>query len=104
MQNRRINTNIAKTTFPAPQPNDVRVNAARRFSNCSLVSRIINAELIMLTAMLTPPPRLTSNKYYISQDSIAFRVALSLACLRALRLARSTPSQAIFVAVWLSTP
>ena len=56
MQNRRINTNIAKTTFPASQPNDVRVNAVRRFSNCPLFSRIINAELTMRTAMLTPPP------------------------------------------------
>ena len=55
MQNGCISSNIAKTTFPAPQPNDVRVNAARWFSNCSLVSRIINAELTMLIAMLTPP-------------------------------------------------
>ena len=56
MQSRCINTNIAKTTFPAHQPNDVRVNAARWFSNCSLLPRIINAELTVLTAMLTPPP------------------------------------------------
>ena len=94
MQSRCIHTNIAKTTFPAPQPNDMRC-----FCGCSLFSRILNAALTVRTAMLTPPPRLTKNKYYISQDSIAYRVILSLACLRALRFARSTSARAIFVGV-----
>ena len=58
MQNGRINTNIAKPIFPAHQPGDMRVNAVRCFYGCSLVLRIINAELTVLTAMLTPPPPL----------------------------------------------
>ena len=37
---------------------------ARRLSMCSLVLRIINAELTVLTFMLTPPPPLNIQKVY----------------------------------------
>ena len=47
---------------------------------------VINSELTELPAWLTaPPPHLTHNKHYISQDSIAFRGVLSLSCPRAFR-------------------
>ncbi len=85
MQSRRIHTNIARTTFPTHQPDGVSC-----FSNCSLLSRIINA------------PRLTLTKYYISQDSIAYRFVLSMLCLRALRFARSTSARDFFVAFGFS--
>ena len=45
----------------------------------------------MLSAGLTPPPRLI-DKYYISQDSIDFRVILSLSCLGVLCLTQSVSS------------
>ena len=76
----------------------VRVAAVRCVSLYSLLLRIINYKLIMPSAGLTPPPPLTLNKYNTSQDGIDFRVVLSLSCLRALRLARSTSSRAFFVA------
>ena len=98
-KSRHISATIAQTPFPAHQPNDVGADAARGFSGCSLLPRILNAELTVQSAWLTPPPRLTRNKYYISQDSIALRVLLSLACLRAFRLARSVPARAFFVAL-----
>ena len=52
--------------------------------------------------MVTPRRRLTINKYYISRDSIAFRVILSLSCPRAFRLARNGSSRAVFVACGFS--
>ena len=77
----------------------VRVAAVRCVSIGALLLRPINAKLTMLSAGLTPPPpRLTLNKYYTSQDGIAFRGLLSVSCLRALRLARSVSSRAFFVA------
>ena len=74
----------------------VCVAAARRVSLCSLLLRPINAELTVLSAGLTPPPRLTLNKYNTSQDSIDFRVVLSLSCLRAFRLVRIVSPRAFF--------
>ena len=58
MQNRRINVNIAQLNLPAHQVYGVGSNTARRVSICSLLPRIINAELTMLTTWLTPssPP------------------------------------------------
>ena len=86
MQNRRANFNITKPIFPAPPTDSVRDEAACCFSGCSLLPRILNAELTVQSVWLTPPPRLTLNKCYNSQDSnIDFRVVLSLACLRAFR-------------------
>ena len=77
----------------------VGVAAVRCVSLCSLFLRILNAKLTMLCAWLTPPsPRLTFDKYNTSQDSIGFRVVLSLSCLRAFRLARNVSSRAFFVA------
>ena len=73
----------------------VRVSM-RCVSLCSLLFCIINCELTVLRAWLTPPPRLTSNKFYISQDGMDFRVMLSLSCLRALCLVRSVSSRAFF--------
>ncbi len=52
--------------------------------------------------MVTPSPRLIINKYYISQDSIAFTVILSLSCPRPFRLARNGSSRAVFVACGFS--
>lgn len=76
----------------------VRVAAVRRVSLCALLPRIINAELNYANYTITPPPRLINNKYYISQDSIDFRVVLSLSCLRAFCLAQNVSSQAFWVA------
>lgn len=79
MQNRRIDMNIARLNLLAPQIYDIHVDSARCFSGYSLLLRILNAKLTVLTAMLTPFPRLTRNKYYASQDSnIDFRVVLSM--------------------------
>ena len=52
--------NIAKTTFPAYQPDDVRVNTARRHANGSLLQRIINAELTVRSAAVNAPPPLNN--------------------------------------------
>ena len=102
MPNGRLRTNIVQPNLLAHQIYDIRGDSARCFSIYSLLSRIINAELTVLTAMLTPPPpRLTKNKYYTSQDSIDFRVVLSLVCLRAFRPARNVSARAIFVALGL---
>lgn len=100
MQSRSLNINIVPPILQVHQGSGVRVAAACRASVCSLLFRIINDELTVLSAWLTPPPpRLTLNKYYISQDSIDFRVVLSMSCLRALRFARSTSSRAFFIAL-----
>ena len=60
MRNRPIDMNIAKTTFLAHQPDDVRVNTARRYANGSLFQRIINAELTVQTAAVNAPPPLNN--------------------------------------------
>ena len=99
MQSRCLNTDIAKSTFPAPHIADVRGESLRCCSGYSLVLCIINAEL---TTWLRPPPRLTINKYYVSRDSIAFTVILSLSCPRAFRLPRNGSSRAVFVAFGFS--
>ena len=101
MPNGRIYTNIVQPNLLAHQIYDIRGDSVRCFSVYSLLPRIINAELTVLTAWLTPPPRLTNNKYYTSQDSIDFRVVLSLACLRAFHPARNVSARAIFVALGL---
>ena len=85
MQNRRISANIAQPNLRVHRVYGVGGNAARCISNCSLLPRIINARLTMLTAWLTPLPGLRNNKYYVSQDSIDFRIVLSLSCLRVFR-------------------
>ena len=97
MQNGRIQMNIAQPNGRVHLSYDVRVAAARRFCACSLFSRPINAELTMLSAgLMPPPPRLIYHKFYISQDSIDFRVMLFLSCLRAFCLARSVSSRAFW--------
>ena len=58
MQSRRIHTNIAQLNLLAPQVYDVRVNAVRCFSGCSLLLRVINSELTGLSTWLTAPPPL----------------------------------------------
>ena len=93
MQNGQLNINMA---IPAGAYGAC-VNVARRLSICSLVLRVINAELTVLTFWLTPPPRLTYKKYYISQNGIDFRGFLSLPRLHALRFARSVSLQAVFL-------
>ena len=85
MQNRRINVNIAQPNLPGHRVYGVGSNAARCFSGCSLIPRIINTELTMLTAWLTPFLSLTTNKNYVSQDSIDFTDVLSLFRLHAFR-------------------
>ena len=52
--------------------------------------------------MVTPPSRLTINKYHISRDRIAFKVILSLSYPRAFRLGRNGSSRAVFVAFGFS--
>ena len=85
MQSRCINTNITKATFPTPRIEGVCGDSVRCCSGCSFMLCIINSELIVSSAWLTPPPpRLTINKHYISQDSIAIKGVLSLSCLRVL--------------------
>ena len=46
----------------------------------------------------TPPPLFIYNKYYISQDRIAFKGVLPLSCPRAFRLARNVSLRTVFVA------
>jgi hypothetical protein len=101
MKSGHININIAKPILFVYRVYGVRVDGARRFFGCSLILCVINAELTVLTAWLTPP-RLTIDKYYTSQDSIDFSVVLSLSCLHALRLVRSVSLQAIFIALGFS--
>ena len=79
MQSRCLNTNIAKSTFPAPHIADVRGESIRCCPGYSLLLLYItNAELTVPSAWLITPLFLTINKYYISRDSIAFTVILSL--------------------------
>ena len=67
MQNRRIDMNIAQPNLLTHQIYDTRADSARCFSGYSLLPRILNAELTVLTAwLIAPPPRLTS------QTSIIF--------------------------------
>ena len=81
MQNGHINT---QRILPIHQVYSVCVAAARRCSIGALLSRLSNAKLTMLFVRLSPPPpHLTKNKYYISQDGIDFRDVLSLLCPRA---------------------
>ena len=83
MQSRCLNTNIAKSTFPAPHIEGARSESVRCGSGYSLVLCVINFALTVLPAWLTaPPPHLMFNKCYISQDRIAFRGVLFLSCLR----------------------
>ena len=56
MQSRCLNTNIAKSTFPAPHIEDVRSENARCRSGYSLILCIINSELTVPSAWLTPLP------------------------------------------------
>ncbi len=94
MQNSRANFNITKPIFAALHIHGMRGDTACRFRGSALLPRIINAKLTGSTANVTPPPRLTKNKYYISQESIDFRSILSFAHLRAFRLTRSASAQA----------
>ena len=98
MRSRYRNTNTTKSTLTAPHIEDVCGDSMHCCSGYSLLPCIINAELTVLTAILTPPPRLTINKYYFSQNSVAFKGVLSLSCPRAFRLARNGSSRAVFVA------
>ena len=63
MQSRYLNTNITKSTFPAPHIADVRSENARCRSRYSLLLCIINSALTVPSAWLTRPPPLTINKY-----------------------------------------
>ena len=83
MQSRSLNINIVPPILQVHQVYGVRVAAACRVSLRSLLLHIFNAKLTMLSAWLIPPPHLTLNKYNISQDSIDFKVVLSMLCLRA---------------------
>ena len=58
MQNGRIDMNIAQPNLLAHQIYEIRADSARCFSGYSLLLRILNAELTVLTAMLIPPPPL----------------------------------------------
>ncbi len=60
MRNRRIDMNTAKTTFPAHQPNDVRVNTAHQYATSSVLRRPINAELTAQAASVNAPPPLNN--------------------------------------------
>ena len=102
MQSGHININITQPKLPVHQIYGVCVDTGRRFFRCSLLLYVINLELTALSAQLTPPPRLTIDKYNTSQDSINFRVILSLSCLHALCLARSVSLRAVFVALGFS--
>ena len=88
----RLNQNVAVEFFQK-----LLWTEARRLSMCSLVLRIINAELTLLTFMLTPSTRLTYKKCIISQDGIDFKEVPSLLRLPALCFARSVSLQAIFL-------
>ena len=79
MQSRYFDTNITKATFSASRIEGVCGDNVRCCSGGSLILCVINLELTVSSAWLTaPPPRLTINKYCVSQDSIAFRDVLSL--------------------------
>ncbi len=97
MPNEHININCTQRILPIHQVYGVCVAAVRCVSLRSSVLRIINAKLTMLSAGLTPPHRLTFNNHYTSQDSIGFKVILSLSCSRAFCLARNASSRAFFV-------
>ena len=99
MQNGHVKMNIAQPNSRVHLSYGVRVAAARRFCGVSLFFCPINAELTMLSAglMPSPPPLLISNKYYISQDSIDFRVMLFLSCLRAFCLVPGVSSRAFIL-------
>ena len=58
MQNRRIDMNIAQPNLLAHQIYEIRANSARCFSGYSLLLRILNAELTILTAVVNAPPPL----------------------------------------------
>ena len=101
MQNGHVKLTSPNRFYGYTESIGVRVVAVRCVSIGSLLLRPINAKLTMLSAELTPL-RLTLNKYNTSQDGIDFSVVLSVSCLRALRLARSTSSRAFFVAFGFS--
>ena len=56
MQNGRIKINIAQPNSRVHRSYGVRVAAARRFCDCSLLLPVFNAELTVLSARLMPPP------------------------------------------------
>ena len=56
MQSRSLNINIVPPILQVHQGYGVRVAAACRVSLCSLLLRIINAKLTMLSAWLIPSP------------------------------------------------
>ena len=58
MQSRCLNTNTAKSAFAVPHIEDARSESVRCGSGCSLLLCIINTELTVLSAWLTPPPPL----------------------------------------------
>lgn len=58
MRSRSININIVPPILQGHQGYGIRVAAVRPMSIGSLLSHIINAELTMLSAWLTPPPPL----------------------------------------------
>ena len=102
MQNRCLNTNIAKTTFAASHIEGARGDTARccsGYSGLLYIIIIINVELTVPSAWLITPLFLIHNKYYVSQDSIVFKGILPLSYPRALCLARNVPSRAVFVAL-----
>ena len=55
MQNGRIDMNIAQPNSRVHLSYGVSVAAMRRFRKCSLFPCVINCELTVLTAWLTPP-------------------------------------------------
>ena len=56
MQSGHININITEPKLPVHRVYGVCVDAARRFFGCSLLLYVINLELTVLSAGLTPPP------------------------------------------------
>lgn len=98
MRSRCLNTNIAKANLHASHIEGERDKNGHRCSGCSVMLYIIDLESTVLSAWLIPPHNLTIDKYYISQNSVAFKGVLSLSCLRAFRLARNIPSRAICIA------
>ena len=60
MQSGHININITQPQLPVHQVYGVYVDAARCFFRCSLLLYVINLELTVLSAWLTPPPPLNN--------------------------------------------
>ena len=60
MQSRCLNTNIAKSAFAAPHTEGACGERVRCCSGYSLMLYVINTQLNVLSAWLTPPPPLNN--------------------------------------------